>query len=123
MTALYIAAFLFFVLGLGHSILGERYILIRLFRRPDLPKLFGGSWFTVQTLRFAWHITTVAFWGLGGIIVAVAAGLNRPEDLLRIVAWTSVVSALLPLWFTRGKHLSWLVFLAIAGLLFYWSNQ
>ena len=123
MTALYIAAFLFFILGLGHSILGERYILMRLFRRPNLPELFGGTFFTVQTLRFAWHITTVAFWGLGGIVVAVAAGVTRPEDLLRIVAWTCVISALLPLWFTRGKHLSWIVFLAIAGLLFYWSNQ
>ena len=123
MIALHIAAILFFVLGLGHSILGERYILIRLFRRPNLPKLFGDTFFTVQTLRFAWHITTVAFWGLAGIVVAVAQGVNQPEDLLRVVAWTSVVSALLPLWFTRGKHLSWLVFLAIAGLLFYWSSQ
>ena len=113
----------FFILGLGHSIMGERYILMRLFRRPNLPELFGGTFFTVQTLRFAWHITTVAFWGLAGIIVAVAAGVTRPEDLLRIVAWTTVVSALIHLWFTRGRHLSWLVFLAIAGLLFYWSNQ
>lgn len=123
MTALYIAAFLFFALGVAHSILGERYILIRLFRRPDLPKLFGGTFFTIQTLRFAWHLTTVAFWGLGGIIVAVAAGRNRPEDLLRVVAWTCVVSALLPLWFTRGRHLSWLAFLAIAGLLFFWASR
>jgi hypothetical protein len=123
MTALHIAAFLFFLLGLGHSILGERYILIRLFRRPDLPKLFGGTFFTIQTLRFAWHITTVAFWGLAGIIVAVSHGMNRAEDLVRIVAWTAVISALLPLWFTRGRHLSWLVFLAIAGLLFYWSSH
>ena len=52
MTALYLAAFLFFALGLGHSILGERYILIRLFRRQDLPKLFGGT-FLAATLGAA----------------------------------------------------------------------
>jgi hypothetical protein len=35
----------------------RKYILIRLFRRDDLPKLFGGTEFTVRTLRFAWHLT------------------------------------------------------------------
>ncbi len=37
---LYFAAALIATLGFAHYILGERYILIRLFRR-DLPKLFG----------------------------------------------------------------------------------
>jgi hypothetical protein len=58
------AAVLMFLLGLAHSVLGERYLLIRLFRRPDLPTLFGGTAFTTQTLRFAWHLTTVIAWGL-----------------------------------------------------------
>lgn len=39
MIALYIAAVLIFVLGLAHSVLGERFILARLFRRDNLPKL------------------------------------------------------------------------------------
>lgn len=39
---LYIAAFLAFAIGLAHSILGERYILIRLLRRDNLPKLLWG---------------------------------------------------------------------------------
>jgi hypothetical protein len=121
MNALHIAAILCVLLGLAHSILGERYILIRLFRRPNLPKLFGGTDFTVQTLRFAWHITTVAWWGFAGILIALSAE-TRAEDLVRIVAWTAALSALLPIWFTRGRHLSWIVLLAIAGLLFYWSS-
>ncbi|MDC7807411.1 hypothetical protein PQS31_11325 [Luteimonas sp BLCC-B24] len=54
---LYLAAFLAATLGVAHSILGERYILVRLFRRNNLPKLFGGTEFTTRTLRFAWHIT------------------------------------------------------------------
>lgn len=49
--------------GAAHSYLGERYILIRLFRRPDLPHLFGSDLFTRRTLRFAWHLTTLAWWG------------------------------------------------------------
>jgi hypothetical protein len=46
--------------GIAHSYLGERYILIRLFKRGDLPKLSVGTEFTKGTLRFAWHLTTVA---------------------------------------------------------------
>lgn len=52
-TWLYLAAFLAAALGLAHSLLGERYILIRLFRRENLPKLFGSTAFTQRTLRFA----------------------------------------------------------------------
>ncbi|MBK7012660.1 MAG: hypothetical protein IPH43_08315 [Xanthomonadales bacterium] len=62
---LQIAALLIALLGLAHSVLGERYILVRLFRR-DLPKLFGGTRFTRNTLRFAWHLTTMFAWGISG---------------------------------------------------------
>ena len=60
-TAFLIAAALAVLLGVAHSYLGERYILTRLFRRGDLPRLFGGVEFTQQTLRFAWHLTSVAW--------------------------------------------------------------
>jgi hypothetical protein len=52
--ALVIAAGLTMVLAAAHSYLGERYILTRLFRRDNLPKLLGGVEFTKQTLRFDW---------------------------------------------------------------------
>ena len=61
-------------LGLFHSVLGEKYILIRLFRREDLPKLFGTDDFTKRTLRFAWHLTTVAYWGLAACVWLLAEG-------------------------------------------------
>jgi hypothetical protein len=51
------AATLTCLLALAHSYLGERYILTRLFRRDDLPRLLGGTGFTKRTLRFAWHLT------------------------------------------------------------------
>ena len=60
MTILQFAALLGFLLGVAHSVLGERYILTRLFRRENLPTLFGGTEFTTRTLRFAWHLTTIA---------------------------------------------------------------
>ena len=45
---LQLAAILIVLLGVAHSVLGERYILTRLFR-GELPKLFGSSEFTLNT--------------------------------------------------------------------------
>ena len=54
-----LAALLAVLLAVAHSSLGERFILIRLLRRQDLPRLFGSDRFTRGTLRFAWHLTSV----------------------------------------------------------------
>jgi hypothetical protein len=62
---LLVGATLVLLLVAVHSYLGERYILIRLFRRADLPHLFGSDVFTGRTLGFAWHLTSVAWLGLG----------------------------------------------------------
>jgi hypothetical protein len=114
---LYLAAALVVGLGIAHSVLGERYILVRLLRR-DLPRLFGSDRFTKQTLRFTWHITTIAWFALAAILVAAAPAPASPfrSVTLGTIAMGAVVSALLPLYFTRGRHLSWIVLLAI-GLL------
>ena len=113
---LYLAAFLSAVLGLAHSVLGERYILVRLFRREDLPKLFGSTQFTTRTLRFAWHITTVAWCGFAALLVQLAQGQLTSSSTLQIIGWTFVASGFLPLIITRGKHWSWLVLFAIGGI-------
>jgi hypothetical protein len=60
MSALNLAALLLALAGIAHSYLGERYILIRLLRRADLPKLSGGTQFTARILRLAWHATSIA---------------------------------------------------------------
>jgi hypothetical protein len=76
---LFIAALLSFAVGLAHSVLGERFILMRL---PEQ------ATFKARTLRFAWHLTTIAWWGVGAMLVLAS----------------------------RGRHLAWPVFLAIAIL-------
>lgn len=115
--ALYAAAFLIFATGLAHSWLGERYILVRLFRRTDIPHLFGGPEFTMRTLRFAWHITTVAWWGLAALILLAAAGGLSTAAVLHVIAGISIVSAAVAAFGSRFRHLSWLVFLVVAGLI------
>jgi len=113
---LYTAAGLAVALGAAHSVLGEWFILKRLFRRSDLPKLFGTSEFTIQTLRFAWHITTVAWFGLAALLVHAGRGDLTVSGMLHIVGLTFVASGFLPLLLTRGKHWSWLVLFVIGGI-------
>lgn len=114
---LYLAAALMALTGLAHSVLGERYILMRLFRRDNLPALFGGTAFTTGTLRFAWHLLSVAWWGIAALVLQAATQPLDTRTVLQAVAAVAAVSGLLPLFFTRGRHLSWLVFFAVAALL------
>lgn len=115
---LYLAASLVVALGIAHSTLGERHILVRLFRRDNLPKLFGGTEFTVRTLRFAWHITTVAWFGFGALLLHAGRGDLSTSGTLRIIGATFIASGFLPLLITRGRHLSWLVLFGIGGIAF-----
>ena len=112
-----IAAVLLLAIGLAHSYLGERYILVRLFRR-DLPALFGSDAFTKRTLRFAWHLTTVAWWGYAALLLFQFASARTS---LRVISVTFLVSAVVSLVGARGRHLSWVVFLAVAGLT-WWAS-
>jgi hypothetical protein len=112
-VALYLAAFLLAVTGVAHSVLGERYILIRLFRREDLPKLFGGTRFTTQTLRFAWHLTTIAWLGFAAILVHLAQGSVSLKRIAMVVGITFCSTGFVTLGASRGRHLAWPVFLLV----------
>ena len=116
---LYIAAFLAVAIGIAHSYLGEQYILTRLFRRDDLPKLFGSAEFTIRTLRFAWHLTTVAWWGFAAILILLANHSVNSRTIGLVIGCTFLVHFAIALLGSRGKHLSWLVFLAIGILAIY----
>lgn len=110
------AAFLLVAVGAAHSYLGERYILIRLFRRPDLPHLFGSDDFTKRTLRFAWHVTTLACWGFAALLALAAGDRLDRTTMLRVVAATMAVTAAYILVASRARHLAWIVFGAVAAL-------
>jgi hypothetical protein len=114
-VTLLIAAALAGALAAVHSVLGERYILIRLFRRTDLPKLFGSTDFTTRTLRLAWHITSVLALGLSAQLVALAGVDSSPKTEVHLISITSALCGVVALVFSKGRHLSWIVFFAIAG--------
>lgn len=111
------AALLALTIGLIHSYLGEKYLLVRLFRQP-LPRLFGDDRFTKQTLRFAWHLLTVAWFGFAAVLLSLDGAQASRSTLLLIVAATFATTGLVALVASRGKHLSWVVFFAISGLCF-----
>ena len=113
------AAVIAIAIGVLHSWLGERYILIRLFRRTDLPHLFGSDSFTRRTLRFAWHITTIFLFGLAALLLqfsrAVSVG-GSVRSAVKIIGWTFLLSSVIALIGSRGRHFSWLLFLGSAVL-------
>lgn len=109
--ALPLAAALAVAIAGLHSYLGERYILVRLFRRSDLPHLFGSDLFTRRTLRFAWHLTSVAWIGMGAALVW------DPQRALALAFGTTALAILAG---SRGRHLAWAVFAAIAALAWPW---
>lgn len=116
-----LAASLLLLMGIAHSYLGERYILIRLFKRDNLPKVLGSTQFTVGTLRFVWHLLTVIWLGVVVLLLRVSEQPFDPREMLRVFSIVAFVSALFPLFFTRGRHLSWVIFLAVALLLWFYE--
>lgn len=118
----YIASILLLMIGIAHSYLGERYILIRLFRREDLPKLFGGDEFTKNTLRFAWHLSTVAWWGFAAILLHLAQSGTANGSVGNIIGVTFLAHFLVALLGSKGRHLSWVLFLVIGLTAIYAST-
>ena len=115
---LIIGATLAVLIGAAHSYLGEQYILVRLFRRSDLPQLFGSDTFTKQTLRFAWHLTTIAWIGLASVVLigVIVPSSEQLSAILKAISITFFISSIVTLAASKGRHFAWIVFLAISFL-------
>ena len=116
---LLIASILLFVVAIGHSVLGEMLLLNYLKNVTGLPHIFKSDAFAKNTLRFVWHITSAIGLALAGILFCLCRleFLNPAEILMvKIIAASMFASFLLSLIIARGKHLSWIAFLAIGVL-------
>jgi len=109
------------LIGIVHSVLGEKLVLGPLFERGDVPKLLGSTDFARRTLRFAWHLTTVLLLAIGAIVMVLSLSPLNPQSawILRVMASTFAICSLLSLFGGRAKHFSWWVFLIIAVLLWF----
>jgi hypothetical protein len=118
--ALYAAALALVGISLSHSYLGERYLLMRLFRRSEqLPRLFGSTEFTRRTLRFAWHVTSVAWLGFAALLVMAARAPVTTGQLGAVVGAVFAAHFAVSFGGSRGRHYSWVVFLGVAVLAFF----
>lgn len=72
---LFVAALLTFAVGVAHSVLGEKFILMRMPEKTTTK---------TRTLRFAWHLTTVA------IILIASRGRHLAWPVFLVIAVISL---------------------------------
>lgn len=103
----WIAASILVVIGIAHSVLGETGVIKPLlaskeWHLPGIPRAAANP-----LLRFAWHLTTIAWWALAAVLVGASIEIAFAVTCLSAAA---LILALLP------GHLAWPLFLT-AGLL------
>ena len=110
-----IAALLSAILAVSHSWLGERLILQPILGVQDLPKLSGSRRGMQKIVRFAWHLTSLYFVAMAAILFYYSRG-TVDATVVRVIAVTNFLSAILTAAVSRGRHYAWVVFLAIGIL-------
>lgn len=106
----WVAAGSLFTLAALHSFLGERLLVGPLLAVDPWPALRIGRTLGRQTLRFAWHLTSVAWLGLGVLLLGPAdsGALFVPA----VVGAVLLASGIFTFATTRGRHFAWAPFLA-----------
>ena len=107
----WLAATILAVIGVAHSGLGEAQVIRpllanRAWRLPAIPRAAADP-----LLRFAWHLTTVAWWALAAVL------MGAPIEVAFAVTCLSAAALILIM---LPGHLAWPLFLA-AGLLALWA--
>jgi hypothetical protein len=112
---LYVSAAITVFIAITHSYLGEKRILPRLIAGADT--LFTRNPVLMRSiLRWAWHLTSVAWVALALLLIAFA---RMPSDVravpVAIIAGCLALSGVVCLVTTRGKHVAWPFFLAASA--------
>jgi len=118
-AALYSAACILAFVGIAHSYLGERYLLGKLARRGDLSKVFRDPVYAFRIMPLAWHVTSVAWFGFAALLVLIAHPPVTAEGVALAIGIVFLAHGAASLVIARGRHLSWLLFLAVAALAIY----
>lgn len=108
---IWIAAALLLVVAVAHSVLGEKFLIRPLianldWKLPELPRAYAN-----RLVRFAWHLTTIAWGGIAVVLVGAPIRYTFAAVCLGSAAW---ILGMLP------GHVAWPALLA-AGLLALWS--
>ena len=108
------------LVGLVHSLLGERLVFSRM-RQGQLVPTNGGSVLRQPHVRIiwaSWHALSVLGWAIAAAIFLLAAQplSELHTSLLHVMALAMLVSAALVLYGTNARHPGWLGLLAVAVL-------
>ena len=109
------------VIGLVHSVLGERLIFRRMRGQGVIPTQ-GGTVLRephVRILWATWHAVSLLGWSVAAMLVWLAQPANGHLGLPfvgPVMAAGLVSSALLVLVATKGRHAGWIGLLAAGGL-------
>lgn len=115
------AGVLAFVVGLVHSVLGERLVFRRLRKEGFIPT-HGGTLLGERHVRIlwaSWHVLTVVGWGMASILFRLASpqpsvgGTWFVEDAIAV---SMLCSAVLVFVGTKARHPGWAGLLCVAVL-------
>lgn len=120
------AAVLAFLVGLVHSLLGERLIFGRL-RQGRLVSTNGGSLLQERHVRIlwaSWHVLTVFGWCIAAVLLWLSLPSSNPSSALFIeqaIVFSMLAGSALVLLGTRARHPGWVGLLAVA--VFVWLGR
>lgn len=111
------AGILMIIVGVVHSVLGERLIFSQL-RAGGLIPNDGGSHLRERHVRIlwaTWHLSSVLGWA-AAFIMLYAANTAVPALVIQALMVAAAASGILVLVGTRGKHPGWIALLVVALL-------
>ncbi len=120
---LIIAAVLLTVVGIVHSLLGEKLIFSKL-RSAGLVPTLAPQPLQQRHIRIiwaTWHIVSLLGFGIGGFLYCIALPNNTLDFnfvMKSAIALPLLLSALLVLVATKAKHPGWVGLLAVSLLVF-----
>jgi hypothetical protein len=120
-TYLATAAGLAILIGLVHSILGERMVFSRL-RQGTVVPAYGGTLLRghhVRILWATWHIVTLLGWAVAAALLLLAAEASPSPlhiALLQVIALAMAASGVLVLVGTKARHPGWIGLLGVSVL-------
>ena len=113
MIWLMIGSLLMATLAVLHSYIGETRLLQKLLAKPDLPLLQGSIHYTRTVLRWAWHLTSIAWLGFVAIFFALIQVPSVARQSLGVILTATLgLSAFIAFAASGGRHLAWVFFLA-----------
>jgi len=106
------AAITIAIIGLAHSIMGEKQVISALHGKTDIRP------YTIRLIRVSWHLITLLWFAIAAHLVAmhIWPGQERRSFLIIMIAVFGF-SAVLALIASKGRHLSYVGFGAATVLM------